>query len=82
MYMYTLLINRLYKKSGSLTQLRPKYPTAPILSQQLERSASNRRGFKSVELLTVVIQIGQSRSTTFQCPCRLMLIIIIILLSS
>ncbi len=57
--------NRLRKKSNHATQLRLRYPTAPVLSQKLERSCSS----KNEELLSIVVQIGESRSTIFHCPC-------------
>ena len=59
------IFNRLRKKSNHVTQLRLQYPTAPVLSQKLERSCNS----KNEELLSIVVQIGQSMSTIFQCPC-------------
>lgn len=68
-------LNRLCEKSNSISQQRPKYLTAPMLSQQLDKPASNRHSsvsIKTVDLLTVVVEIGQGSSpVTFQCPCKL-----------
>lgn len=63
--MYVCIFNRIRKKSNHVTQLRLRYPTAPVLSQKLERSCSS----KNEELLSIIVKIGESRSTIFQCPC-------------
>ena len=64
MHSIIIFFIRLRRKSNRITQLRLQYPTAPVLSQKLERSCS-----KNEDLLPIIVQIGESRSTMLHCTC-------------